>query len=189
MLLRKLLFLIISQFLFFGCGKASFAVKTAPTAPTDIPIILLNTDFYAEIGQSLPTETKTEFSVNLAKVYSEALFTGTGNLDLEIRFSLVGDAAADQVVVTGQTKPRGWDQGEVIFNQAISGNNSLNPLESADVSALVEQIIQQGDFWINIRVRYGGPGVPRTATIQNAYAYIEGEKSLKFLSPLLYLSY
>lgn len=189
MLRRKFLLFVIVQFFLSGCGKAFFSVQTAPSAAANIPIVLLNTDFYAEIGQSLPDAVQTEFRVNLAKVYSEALFTGPGTMDLEIRFSLVGDAASDQVLVTGQTKPRGWDQGEVIFNQAISGGSSLNSLESTNVSALMEQIIKQGHFWINIRVRYGGLIVPQTATIRKAYAYVEGEKNLKFLSPLLYLSY
>lgn len=172
-----------------GCGKAFFAVNTKPSSPASIPIILVNTDFYAEIGQSIPDEAQADFKINMAKIFSEAQFTGTNALTLEIRIALVGAAASDQVIVTGPSKPQGWDQGAVIFNQSVQGGNVLNALESDDIKAVVEQIIEQGDFWINVRVRYGGPLVPQTATIQNANAYIEGEKDLGYLSPLLNLSF
>lgn len=183
------IFILFFSFCFLGCGKAFFAVNTNPSAQASIPIILINTDFYAEIGQSIPDEAKADFKINMAKILSEAQFTGANSLTLEIRIALTGSAGTDEVIVTGQSKPQGWDQGTVIFNQSISGGNVLNSLESGNVQAVVEQIIAQGDFWINVRVRYGGLIVPQTATIQNAYAYIEGEKDLSALSPLLNLSF
>lgn len=187
-LLKKAGLVILIGFL-TSCGSAFFSVNTTPSSPADIPIILLNTDFYAELGQAVPDEAKEDFNLLLAKIYGEALFTGSGSLDLEIRLTLVGDAAVDSVTVTGQAKPRGWDQGAVVFSQSVAGGNVVNILESADIKAVVQEILAQGNFWINIRVQYGGPGSPRTATIRNAYAYIEGEKNLSSLSPLLNLSF
>ena len=65
----------------------------------------------------------------------------------------------------------------------------VNTLESSDIKAVINEILEQGNFWINVRVRYAGPGIPQTATIQNTFAYIEGEKNLAALSPLLNLSF
>lgn len=187
--MQRTFLLIISLCLLSGCGSAFFAVNTTPSAPTDIPIILLNTNFYAEIGQAVPEEAQADFDILLAKVYGEALFTGSGSLDVEIRLALVGDAAVDSVLIKGQSKPQGWDQGTVVFNQSVSGNNVVNTLESSDIKAVINEILEQGNFWINVRVRYAGPGIPQTATIQNTFAYIEGEKNLGALSPLLNLSF
>lgn len=185
---KQIIFIFLCLLL-AGCGKVFFSARTEVTSDVDIPVILLNTNFYAEIGQEVPKEIEGDFTLTLAKILSAAKFTGAGQLEFEVRLALTGDAKSGEVNVTGTTEPQGWANGTVIFNQNIDGGNILNPLESSNIASVVTELIKQGFFWIDIRVRYAGPGTPNTATIQNTYVYVEGEKNLKSFAPLINLGF
>lgn len=172
-----------------ACGEVSFSAKTDSAPAVDMSILLTNTNFYAEIGQEVPDEVNGDFELTFAQVFSEALFSGLNDLEIEVRVTFNGITAPGAVVVTGQIPPQGWSEGVMIFHQNINGGNTLNSLVSANIVSLVRDIIQQGQFWINIRARYAGLDIPQTATVQNTYVLIRGKKDLEAFSPLLNLSF
>lgn len=172
-----------------ACGKAQFAGSTTPSAPTDIPVLITGTDFYAEIGQEFSSAVTGDIIITNLSLLGRSKWPGISAIQFELRVALTGSAAPNAVSITGTQKPIGWDAGTVVFNQNVPGGDVLTTLQSANLKDALAPAIAQGKFWIGVRIRYAGVDIPRNITVQDFQAYAEGEKSLHALAPLINLTF
>lgn len=185
----KLLCLASVILLFLGCGKAEFAGRTEPTAPTDIPIFLTGTDYYVEIGQEFSGEMTGDVVLTNVLMFAKALWTGSNNIQFEMRVALTGTAAPNTVVIKGTSAPSGWTSATQIFNQNVTGGSTVNEMQSGNLSDVFTDILEQKNFWILIRLRAQGADSNKTLTLRDIQAFAEGYKSLESLAPLINLTH
>ena len=172
-----------------GCGKADFSGHSDPSPVVTVPILLTGSDTYAEIGQQFSNTLTGQVDLTNVDVLGQTIWPGLSTLQFELRVGLTGSAAPSAISVTGSQKPSGWDSGTVVFNQTVAGGSALTALQSANLKDALTAAIQQGVFWIDIRVKYLGVDTPKNLTLQNFQAFADGQKNLNALAPLINLTF
>ena len=186
---RQCLLIFLGSLFLFGCGKADFSGHSDPSPTVSVPILVTGVDTYAEIGQQFSNTLTGQIDLTNINVIGQTIWPGLSTLQFELRVSLVGSAAPSAISVTGNQKPAGWDSGTVVFNQTVAGGSVLTALQSANLKNALTAAIQQGTFWIDIRVNYGGVDIPKNLTLQSFQAFADGQKSLSALAPLINLTF
>lgn len=189
MIFRRIFFLVVVSTVFLSCGQADFSGHSDPSPTVTVPILITSTDTYAEMGQQFSSTLTGQIDLTNITVIGQTIWAGVANLQLELRVSLVGSAPANAISITGSQKPAGWDSGVVVFSQNVSGGSTLTALQSANLKNALAAAIQQGTFWINVRVNYPGIDTPKNLILQNFQAFADGQKSLSALSPLISLTF
>lgn len=189
MIHRQLLFFTFLSSVILGCGKADFSGHSDPSPTVNVPILISSTDTYAEIGQQFSNTLTGQIDLTNINIIGQTIWAGIANLQFELRISLVGSAAPSAISITGNQKPAGWDSGVVVFSQTVSGGSALTALQSANLKNALAAAIQQGTFWIDVRVNYAGVDTPKNLTLQNFQAFADGQKSLTALAPLINLTF
>lgn len=172
-----------------SCGKAAFSGRTAPSAPTNIPIAVANTDVFVELGQEFSEEMTGGVEIDYLQMFATAQWPGANPLEFEMRTTLSGHAGVDQIAILGNTAPDAWVTGTTVFNRSVTGSNSLTDMSSSNLNAALTPIVAQKRFWIVVRLKYAGFDLPNTLILSGVHAYAEGQKSLRAASPLLNLLY
>ena len=182
--------LVLCLFVLLGaCGRAQFSGRTQATTSVNVPLLLVNTDYYVEIGQQFSSELAGQVDIENVVLSGEATWSGSSNMQLEMRMSLAGTAAANEVVIRGTTAPAAWSTATVVFDQNVSGFGITNQLLSANIRDVASSALAQQKFWLIARLRSQGTDIAEVLNLSNVQAYAEGTKSLAPLSPVINLGF